>query len=136
MILQDQVTYIDAADLIISDGLAQEIIDRMAADVTLQNNIDAEAATRLGNDNTEIALRIAGDAAVTAAFIAADNLLALDIAANNLLITTGGSPGHTHLLADITDYIPPTGTVPGGSATGQLLRWDNGLVAWAVTPYL
>lgn len=55
---------------------------------------------------------------------------------NTLLLTTGISPGHQHVLADITDYVPPLGTVPGGTITGQMMIWDNGLPAWVLTPYL
>lgn len=51
--------YVDAST-------AAEAAIRSANDNTLQGNIDNETAVRIANDNAEIALRIAGDAALQA----------------------------------------------------------------------
>lgn len=56
----------------INTNITNEVAARIAGDDTLQANIDAEAATRLANDNTEIAARIAGDAAGADALAAAE----------------------------------------------------------------
>ena len=141
MILQDHVTLIGVVETTLTANLDQEILDRIAGDATLQSNLDAETAARIGGDNTEIALRIAGDAAVTAAYIAADNVVIANqlitdnlqdgqIFSNFTAITSGVSPGHQHVLADIIDYIPPVGTIPAGTAEGQTLYWDNGGGQW------
>jgi hypothetical protein len=48
----------------VETSVTTEATARAAADATLQSNIDAEAATRLANDNTEAAARAAADTAI------------------------------------------------------------------------
>lgn len=63
----------------------------------------------------------------------ADAALQAQITANNLLITTGLSPGHQHVIADIIDAV---NLLPASTVEGSMVRWDVGANQYVATEAL